>query len=770
MSRIDFKGAGFPEDVVVAALRGAEGISELYELELWLVISAQAATDLDLDGTLGKRGTVTIKPRPDADDKHRYHGIVREIELVQAALGGALVRLVLVPELFKLTQSRHARVYTFQKIDAVLKDVLDRAGLSGSSKVAANEDHPQEEHIVQYRESDYRFMARWMEREGFVYWFRHGEDHEELYITDLSSDADDFGPVRYRPTAGADTSAGVAFRSFRALSSAAPKSVVVNDYDHGKPSLAVTGQESAGGEGGVVVQHEARTYSPGDAARLAKIRAQAIAAERLRCAGRGTVFGIRPGLVFELEEHPRAALNRKYLVTRVEHRASQAHQLLENVDLDLPRGYEVVVHCIPSDVPYRKLPTTPWPRIRGYQLGVIDGPSGGDYAQLDDAGRYLVKLMLDESDLSGDQVSTRIRMMQPHTGNPEGWHFPLRKGTEVVVQFTGGDPDRPVIAGAVPNAKNPSLVTESNHTQNVLQTGGLTRLEIEDDDGKQYIWIKTPPANTHLNLGYATLASHEITLHSDRDALYDIGSNQLIEVGGVLDERVVSDVKETYHSDQTSKIDGPQKTTVDNAVKETYLSTQKTTVTGAPRSETFLSGQSTIVLGARQEGYTGSQTQQVVGTTDETWVGSWTRSSGATTETHLGDLTEIVAGPSMEMCPAGVTENYGDTNAIWASLLWVGSMLHYTVPNSSETELVHTEYVGCDTKKIEPIIDNWKKQSLSATGLKLEIIGISLGVTFFKMEGNGINLALNLFKWEPGIIALAATGIYLHTGKFKIKA
>jgi type VI secretion system secreted protein VgrG len=761
MSRIDFKGAGLPDDVVVVALRGAEGISELYELELFLVSSLAAASDLDLDGTLGKRGTMMIKASATATEQHRYHGIVREIEIVQAALGGALLRLVLVPELFKLTQSRHARVYTFQKIDAVIKDVLSRAGLSGSSTVTAKESHPDEEHVVQYRESDYRFLARWMEREGFVYWFKHGDDREQLLITDSSSDAEDLGPVRYHPTAGGDTSGGIALKSFRALSSAAPKSVIVNDYDHDKPSLDVTGEESAGGEGGVVVQHEARTISPGDAARLAKIRAQAIAAERLRCVGRGTVFGIRPGFVIELEEHPRAALNQKYLVTRVEHRASQAHQLLDHIDLDLPRGYEVVVYCVPADVPYRKLPTTPWPRIRGYQLGVVDGPADSDYAQLDDAGRYLVKFMFDESDLSGDQVSTRIRMMQPHAGAPEGWHFPLRKGTEVVVQFTGGDPDRPVIAGAVPNAKNPSVVVESNHTQNVLQTGGLTRLEIEDDDGKQYIWIKTPPANTHLNLGYTTLASHHITLHTDKDALFNIGSNQLIEVGGVLDEQVVSDVKETYHADQTSTITGPQKTTVDDAVKETYLSTQQTTVTGSPRQETFLNGQQTIVLGARQEGYTGSQVQQVVGTTDETWVGSWTRTSGATTETHLGDLTEIVAGPSMEMCPAGVTENYGDTTGLWASLLWIGSTIHYTVPNSTETKLISLEF-GNDFKNIKPTVSKWEDAlSLGANGLKLELVGISLGGTGLKMEANGTNYGINGGKFEPGGLDVTFSAVWI---------
>jgi hypothetical protein len=41
-------------------------------------------------------------------------------------------------------------------------------------------------------------------------------------------------------------------------------------------------------------------------------------------------------------------------------------------------------------------------------------------------------------------------------------HFPLRKGTEVLLAFIDGDPDRPVIAGTVPNPETPSVVTSKN--------------------------------------------------------------------------------------------------------------------------------------------------------------------------------------------------------------------------------------------------------------------------------------------------------------------
>ncbi|MEK6977197.1 MAG: citrate/2-methylcitrate synthase, partial [Candidatus Hydrothermarchaeota archaeon] len=89
-------------------------------------------------------------------------------------------------------------------------------------------------------------------------------------------------------------------------------------------------------------------------------------------------------------------------------------------------------------------------------------------------------------------ASTYIRMAQPHGGESEGHHFPLRKGTEVMVAFSGGDPDRPLISGVVPNATHPSTVTSVNHTYNVMRTGGGNYIIMDDDAGKQSIELYTP--------------------------------------------------------------------------------------------------------------------------------------------------------------------------------------------------------------------------------------------------------------------------------------
>jgi type VI secretion system secreted protein VgrG len=163
--------------------------------------------------------------------------------------------------------------------------------------------------------------------------------------------------------------------------------------------------------------------------------------------------------------------------------------------------YRVEVTAVASDVQFRAPQRTAWPRIHGTEHAVIDGPATSRYAQIDGQGRYAVKFHFDESDHGGGKASTRVRMLQPHGGGIEGFHFPLRAGTEVVCSFAGGDPDRPSIAGVVPNALTPSPVTLGNHTRNVIQTGGRNRIELEDAEGQEGIVISSPYDNTYIRMG-----------------------------------------------------------------------------------------------------------------------------------------------------------------------------------------------------------------------------------------------------------------------------
>lgn len=209
----------------------------------------------------------------------------------------------------------------------------------------------------------------------------------------------------------------------------------------------------------------------------------------------------------------------------------------------------------------------------------MDGPADSPYAQIDAQGRYNVKFKFDESSLRSGKASTFVRMLQPHGGNPEGFHFPLRKGTEVVISFLGGDPDRPVISGVVPNAVTPSPVTSANHTKNVVQTGGENRIEMEDLSGAQYVDISSPPEKTFVHLGAPHGPHHHNwVISTTGNGLVNTGGDRNITVGGDQTEDVKGDLTEDYHSNQTTHVYASFRETIDGSSTQTIHSGSTQTI------------------------------------------------------------------------------------------------------------------------------------------------------------------------------------------------
>ena len=133
---------------------------------------------------------------------------------------------------------------------------------------------------------------------------------------------------------------------------------------------------------------------------------------------------------------------------------------------------------------YRPPRVTPRPRIHGVITGITEpAPAGtsGRHAQIDEQGRYTVKFFFDGAAGEGRQRSSApVRMAQPHAGDGYGMHFPLKPSVEVTVTFVDGDPDRPIISGAVPNPVTTSPVTRREATLNRLKTQSGAMIEFKD--------------------------------------------------------------------------------------------------------------------------------------------------------------------------------------------------------------------------------------------------------------------------------------------------
>jgi type VI secretion system secreted protein VgrG len=466
-----------------------------------------------------------------------FSGVFASLELLHEFDGRVLVRGIIVPRIWQLSLSHHSRVFTKMSIPEIIEAVLGENVLSGDDYELRLGTYAKEEHVCQYRESDLAFLSRWMEREGIYYFFEHSDEGEKLIICDDKSyDKDVIGtPVRYHPQAGGDMSAGASFRSFRCRYATLPATVKLKDYDYAKPNLDVSGVASVsdGGTAEVSIYGD-RFFAPSDGKRIAQLRAESYKAREVVYQALGTRLHIRPGYVFELEDHPRAPFNAEYVAIEVTHSGNQATGgggFREFITMEHDDVYLVEVSAIPAKTQFRAERSTPWPRIYGYENGVIDGSAESEYAQIDDQGRYSVKFKFDESSLKNGKASTFVRMMQPHGGAVEGFHFPLRKGTEVVLSFLGGDPDRPVISGVVPNMLLPSPVTSSNHTRNVIQTGGRNRMEFEDLSGQQWIHLSTPHEKTYIRLGLPFDGVHEMHFQTEKDTLLESGQNFDLHVG-----------------------------------------------------------------------------------------------------------------------------------------------------------------------------------------------------------------------------------------------
>jgi type VI secretion system secreted protein VgrG len=107
--------------------------------------------------------------------------------------------------------------------------------------------------------------------------------------------------------------------------------------------------------------------------------------------------------------------------------------------------------------------------------------SSGHVAQIDDQGRYTVRFFFDLAAGDGRQRSSApVRMAQPHSGDGYGIHFPLKPGMEVTVCFVDGDPDRPIIAGAVPNPITASPVTRRDALMHRIKTRSGSLIQVKD--------------------------------------------------------------------------------------------------------------------------------------------------------------------------------------------------------------------------------------------------------------------------------------------------
>ncbi|MFO0612733.1 MAG: type VI secretion system tip protein TssI/VgrG [Polyangiaceae bacterium] len=782
-------------DHALVGFRGKETISRPYEFQFYFTVPIGT----DVKQAIGARATIRGARRD--SEPVIFHGVIAQVALLhqptnqsrRADTDRALYRALLVPRLWLARRFQRSHVFTGKNVKEFLQETLEAAGLV-SDEFRFDFDagsHPTEELIVQYRESHLHFFDRWCEREGLYYYFEQKEDaaNEVLVIVEDKAKHQPFpgtGKVGYFPVHGDDATAPEGLHDLGANTRWLPKTVTLADYDYLNPTHLLTADSEVTKDGaGVIRDYGYRMFLDAEAKRLSKIKAESIGCRETTLHGSGTRLGPRAGYTLTLEPRPDAIEQEEWLAIEVEHTATvrPSPGIARLTGLSSTHVYGMKLLAIPADVQYRAPQTTEWPRIHGFENGVIMGDAESPYAQIDDEGRYLVRFAFDASDLADGKVSTRIRMLQPHGGTKEGHHFPLRKGTEVMVGFLGGDPDRPFIAGVVPNAQKPSVVVQRNYTQNIIRTGSNNELVLEDLQGKEYVYMHTPNQNAGLYMGQpsprafvdpdsakpgleTTIDGAQVSFHLNTDGSAglsvggsmwtDITSNECIFVGenvshgyaGTFKLQVGGNTTEHYYADHSITVDTTRTETVVGTVGETY-GPLSTTVNGNAQLEI----QSTFLhkVGAKNDDNYGSWGTWVKGgwTGDATQVG-WTVGGDVKIE---ASALALIKAPTVHFNVSDKFSNTAKPKALKLSPITVDFYGTKTSTITMKFDVVGVS-LGATAVKTETV-----KVSMSRTGAKAEATGLSAGYTGIKFDKGGSSNSV--FLGEVKI-----EGLSMKTGGF----
>ncbi|WP_322997269.1 type VI secretion system Vgr family protein [Castellaniella sp.] len=508
-----FELAPFDASFQVIRLEGREAISQAFEFQL-ILVSDQA--DIDLDAALQASATLTIRSR-DQSQSVPYHGMLANIQQLGYVNQYYFYQVCLVPRLWKAGLNRLNEVYlNEQALPDIITQVLERNNLRGPDVRLLLKNpsaYRARSFTCQYQESDLNFLSRWMEQEGLYYYFDHdsGTSGEVLTILDHLQAQPDHGlSLRYTPPENVQTDRqDSCVTAFTCSKTQLPGTALVQDFNYRKASLGDSIRHKTDitqGTQGCYMLYGQNLRTEDDAQRLATVCAEGINAQGTVYQGEAPAVGVRSGYFLDVTHHFRDSFNARYLVTQVQHQGSQAGVVLAGQNTPYNREEQgSTYHCqfqaIPADLQYRAPRITPRPSIHGVISAVVDAEGNGKLAEINEYGQYKVQLPYDYSEKPLNKGSSWLRMATPYAGKFEGMHFPLLRGTEVLLAFNQGDPDQPVILGAVPNSEHQSIVRNVNYTSNAVRTVGGNFMNMSDQPGREFVGVYSPVKSSMFYIG-----------------------------------------------------------------------------------------------------------------------------------------------------------------------------------------------------------------------------------------------------------------------------
>jgi type VI secretion system secreted protein VgrG len=565
-------------DLIFRRMQGIEELGRLpaYRIELHRPSKNAPIAPVDV---LGKPGCVHLRL---PDDSFRYiHSLVTRFERGGAIGSYDIYHVEIRPWLWTLTLGADARIYQEKSVKDIIKAVFaEYSGNVDDSKLEAT--YRTRPYTVQYRETDFEFVARLMEEEGIYYYFKHTATQHTLVLCDgpgahpaiaggalmwaavqterqsrtdvvrVWSQSNNLTSLKYTHTdyAAEATTTSLLAEATRTADYPAASDFEVFDYPGGYEDLKMASGTAS-----------AKTT---EGTRLAQLRVDAFESGHIVASGLTPCRHVAPGLTFSFADYPKLGDDGvEYLITAANYDIEFAGQEAY-VDSD-SAGFSCRFDAVPKDVKYQPPPEAKRPLVHGPQTATVIGPSG-DEIHTDEHGRVMVFFHWDRVGKKDGTTSCWVRVATPWASNAFGMVSLPRIGDEVVVTFLEGNPDRPLITGSVYNGTNkPPYTLPTNKTVSGIKTRSTTggavgesnELRFEDKKGDEYIWLQAQKDFHRLvkNDSWDTVQNDK-TIEVTKNEKHKVGEHMTMEVGKSVTTKVGEDVYAKLGADLTMDLTG----------------------------------------------------------------------------------------------------------------------------------------------------------------------------------------------------------------------
>ncbi|MDR3204517.1 MAG: type VI secretion system tip protein VgrG [Deltaproteobacteria bacterium] len=488
----------------VIEVSGRAGLNEIYEVRALICLKLESLEQIELDSLLSSPASLLIESlaikttnQPSAW-QGTWGAMVTSMSLRSQVGPYLFLEIILGPKLAGLIGQRGHRIHLGRDFLEIIADSLMAGGLSADSfeiKVQ-DEKRAKRDFVFHYDQDLSDFIFSIMEREGLAYYFKPNELDEILTICNTKEefytlfDNDNELVLTQRALSGL---APIGERYLYDLVEERinlPRSLILSDYDWEKPNLPLTLKVTVCEKGiGEIHLHGEHFHSLIEAKRLSQLRKEALISNSLTYQALCTAPGLKPGARFTLSspQSPEPESKRQFFVVSATFFGSQAGLVSRRLKLSLgeDKAFSQTIRFRPFLAPFRPMRKHFRPKISGSLTAFIDGALSGQNPELDQYGRYKVLLPLDLSQKHSGQASAWIRLAQPMNGAGYGMHFPMTPGAEVILTFIDGNPDRPVIAAALPNAESVDPIGSKTADMSALATKGGSGLFFHNQGEKQ---------------------------------------------------------------------------------------------------------------------------------------------------------------------------------------------------------------------------------------------------------------------------------------------